>query len=292
MFAYSAHEKLVAPARSSASLWYVFGGLCLFVFGTIALEFGLMTILQSQGLDALARERAYGRTEAGVLFALFAFLMPAMVLWVVLRLIHERGLRSLVGPSQETLRDFFRVMIAGFLLVGMFLILPVAQDMRPISHLSFAVWLRWLPLALLAVFIQVTCEELIFRGYLQSQLAARFSAPVIWILVPSLLFGALHYAPNIYGDNALLVALWAFLFGIFAADLTARAGNLGPAVALHFVNNVFGILIVGLQGQLDGLALMVTPFGPSETELLRVAIWIELPALCCMWLAARIAIRR
>ncbi len=30
-------------------------------------------------------------------------------------------------------------------------------------------------------------EELVFRGYLQSQLAARFRSPLVWIVLPSLM---------------------------------------------------------------------------------------------------------
>ena len=79
---------------------------------------------------------------------------------------------------------------------------------------------------------------------------------------------------------------------VIAADLTARSGTLGPAIAVHFVNNVIGILIVGTEGHLSGMALAVVPFGPDDTELMRYAMLIEVPMLLCMWLAARIAIRR
>jgi membrane protease YdiL (CAAX protease family) len=183
-------------------------------------------------------------------------------------------------------------MIALVVFAAIVLIVPVPEAMRPSSQLPFSTWLMWLPLALMGILLQVSCEEFIFRGYLQSQLAARFTNPAIWIFLPSFIFGLVHYAPSIYGENAIFIAAWAFLFGLAAADITARSGSLGPAIAMHFVNNIIGILIVGTPGHLSGLALTVLPFGPDNIALVRQSMIVELPALLCLWLAARLAIRR
>ena len=45
--------------------------------------------------------------------------------------------------------------------------------------------------------------------------------------LPSLLFGLLHYDPLTFGPNALPLAIWSAVFGLAAADLTARAGKTG-----------------------------------------------------------------
>ena len=82
------------------------------------------------------------------------------------------------------------------------------------------------------------------------------------------------------------------LFGAAMADLTARAGNLGPAIAVHFVNNALALLVVALPDQLGGAALYLLPFGMSDVEVMRAWMPVDFVTTCLMWLVARLAIRR
>lgn len=292
MSGYDPYEKLVNEARPHSGLLKLLSGVMLMIIGVIALQVGLVRIIDLLGYNAMLQESVTGATVRGTLLALFSFIVPLMVLWVVLRVLHDRSFSGVLGNTNLAIDGFSKVMVALVLLTAALLIFPMPEAMRPVSKTPFGQWLVWAPLGVVAVLLQVSSEEFIFRGYLQSQLAARFRHPAIWILVPSAIFAVLHYAPGIYGENALLITLWAFAFGVIAADLTARSGTLGPAIAVHFVNNVIGILIVGTEGHLSGMALAVVPFGPDNTELMRYAMLIEVPMLLCMWLAARIAIRR
>jgi membrane protease YdiL (CAAX protease family) len=151
--------------------------------------------------------------------------------------------------------------------------------------------LLWLLPALVMILLQSGAEELLFRGFLQQQLGARFGAPLIWMVVPSALFALLHYDPITFGDFAIYPMIWAFAFGLIAADLTARSGNLGAAIALHFCNNVFALLLSGSAGNMDGLALYVTALDP-ESLAHPLGILRESLSLLIVWLGARIALRR
>jgi membrane protease YdiL (CAAX protease family) len=153
-------------------------------------------------------------------------------------------------------------------------------------------WILLLAPSLIFVLIQTSAEEIVFRGYVQQQLAARFSSPLVWMVLPAVLFALGHYLPDTAGDNALMIAAWAGMFGILMADLTARAGTLGPAIAVHFWNNVSAILIVSLPDDLSGLALYLTPFGMNDTEALRAWLPVDFAMMIVLWLAARLAIRR
>ena len=139
--------------------------------------------------------------------------------------------------------------------------------------------------------IQTGSEELLFRGYLQSQLAARLPHPAAWLILPSALFALGHYAPGVYGGNALLVALWAFAFGLAAADLTARSGTIGPALALHFANNLLAIAVVSPQGQMSGLALWQLPFDATDEAAMLGVLPLDLLGILVGWLATRLALR-
>jgi membrane protease YdiL (CAAX protease family) len=161
-----------------------------------------------------------------------------------------------------------------------------------VPNVPFMRWLLVLPFALSAVLVQVGAEELLFRGYLQQQLAARFRYPVIWMTVPALLFGAGHYMPSEAGTNAWLIVLWSVVFGILMADLTARAGSLGPAIAVHFFNNVVAIVIVSMPDSLSGLSLFLSPFSMTDAEEVRAWLPVDFAMMVVSWLAARLAIRR
>jgi hypothetical protein len=85
---------------------------------------------------------------------------------------------------------------------------------------------------------------------------------------------------------------WAGCFGLVAADLTARTGNLGAAVALHFTNNISAVLMVGLAGNLGGLTLyqIHLPSGDASKTLLYLAL--DCLGLLVSWLLARLVLRR
>jgi membrane protease YdiL (CAAX protease family) len=147
------------------------------------------------------------------------------------------------------------------------------------------------PAGLLAVFVQVTTEEVLFRGYLMQQLAARFAHPAVWMILPSAVFGALHHDPSL-GLASIWVIGSAMLFGIAACDLTARSGSLGPAIALHFVNNASAFLLISAQDALSGLALYRLAVDLTDPTQLRNVLLIDIGVILCGWLAARVALRR
>ena len=112
--------------------------------------------------------------------------------------------------------------------------------------------------------MQSAAEELAFRGFLMQSLAARFRSPVVWWLLPALLFGALHWNPAELGANAGLGVLASTVVGLALADVTARTGNLSAAIGLHFANNVMAMLVVALPSPVSGLALYLIGARPRR----------------------------
>lgn len=293
MSAYRLHEVLVSQARPSSGLRKLSGGLALIFVGFLVVNVMFFQVLQHLPNWNVIRSELQGGTSARALWlVLLSFAPLLLVLGVVLQIVHNRSLASLLGPRILLILDFRRVSRAVIVLYCILLVLPGPVGTEPISNMPFGTWLMLVPLSLPLIFLQVSTEELLFRGYLQTQLAARFASPIVWMLLPSLLFGVLHYDPATYGPNAVMIASWSVLFGLAAADLTARAGNLGPALALHFVNNVSAMMLSSMQGHWDGLSLFVLPFGPDAVEILQSLMPVEVLVILCSWLAARIAIRR
>ncbi len=293
---YTPQDELTAPARPSAHPARLLAGVILTTALFLVLSSGFSAILQiligPTAWQALAPALQTGTTPVAVLINLLIFGLLIMALAATLRVAHRRTLASLLGPFGTARRQFGRVAAALVVLLVVIVFLPIGNALRPVPNMAFGLWLLFLPVGLLAVLIQTTAEEMAFRGYLQSQLAARFRHPLIWMGVPSALFALLHLDPSAHGDNTWLVVIWAGCFGLAAADLTARSGTLAPAIALHFVNNLNAILIAAPKGYFDGLALYVYPFSLQDTA----AVWAWFPAdllmLGCGWLAARVALRR
>lgn len=291
---YAPHSRLVAGALRRPGLGRLaLGLLCIAVTAFLGAQavFALIALASSNDPGRAIAGLAAADTPAGLLLMLAAMGLLGLATWIAARLVHGRGFWSLVGPPRQTLAQGLRVFAATGALAALGLGLMAAAgggDLSP--NLAPTTWALLLPVSVAAVLVQTGSEELLFRGYLQSQLAARFRSPLVWIGVPSAIFAAGHYAAS-FGPNALAVALWAGLFGVLAADLTARAGTLGPAIALHFVNNATALLFVSMEGAMSGLSLYTLPFSAADAAEVARALPVDFVALLLSWGAARLVLR-
>ncbi|TCP40612.1 CPBP family intramembrane glutamic endopeptidase [Rhodovulum marinum] len=291
---YQPHERLTAPARARPALWRLAAGAITALavyYGLIYALFGLVAIARGADIAASVFSGIFVTTltAAGTLGLLASFGFLVIGTLVAAQLFQHRGLTTLTGPPSLAASHFARVLRAlALLYAAVWLLLPSGVPLTP--HVGFGRWLTLLPLAVPLILLQVGAEELFFRGYLQQQLAARFRNPAIWIGLPAALFAWGHYMPEETGANALMVAAWAGVFAAAAADLTARTGTLGAAVALHFANNAVAILFLSLPGPVSGLALYTYPFAPDDPALTPLFL-VDLAVIGVSWLAARVALR-
>jgi membrane protease YdiL (CAAX protease family) len=287
-FDYSAHAAFVAPAAEKAQVWRTVVGLVL-IIGTLA---GLGPLIYTVIFE-IFNQRISDRGVAIVFAMLFSFVTATLGVFGALYFVHDRLAATVFGPWQTVIDHFTKVSVGIITLLVVVAVLPPWGYGGPlIANQAFGPWLMVLPIALVAVFVQSSAEEILFRGYLQQQLGARFRSPWVWMVVPSVLFAFAHYDPQTAGENAWLIVIWAGLFGVAMADLTARAGNLGPAIAIHFINNAMALLVVALPDQLGGAALYLLPFGLSDVDAMRTWMPVDFVTTFVMWLIARLAIRR
>lgn len=295
---YRAHEALVGPARGYCELWRLAVGIILIAAIHIFLIQAVWEVVLSSQLEP-DREGYFdsimaGQTPFSVLFKLFlsAMLIPAVAL--VAMGLHHRAAGSVLGYLRPAWGQFRVVFFVQAVLVAVLMILPPydAPGGELSSNLALGRWLMILPLSLFMLVLQCAAEELAFRGYLQQQLAARFRHPAVWMVLPAGFFAGLHYMPGEFGENAPLIALSAGLFGLAMADITARAGTLGPAIAMHVANNFIAILFIGSSDSLTGLALYRSPVDLAGPDQIGAVIVIDVVWLFVSWLAARLALRR
>ena len=292
---YAAHEELVGPARNGRHgvLWTL-AGCGLIAAITYALTLLMVESVRSffdhRGDFGFAEALFQGTTPATLLTVLFSFSAWVAGTWVALRWVHNRSFAPLLGHA--VIGHFGRVATALVILHVVILVLPpwdLLDDTR--RGLAVGRWLALLPISLLAILIQVSAEEILFRGYLQQQLAARFRSPVVWMGVPSVLFALAHYDSQM-GSNAWLIVIWAAVFSILMADITARTGSLGAATASHFANNAIGMLIISPPDYLSGLALYTYTFAMTDEAVIRSLLPVDFALMIVSWLAARLALRR
>ena len=256
-----AFQAFIAPAQERSEVWRTILGLVLVftLFLLTSLLLGIGTAFLGEyiepGLGArLMREVETGRTifATFAMLTLIATMIPA--LWLILRFLHKRPLRTLLGPTGRIDWRLWRGAAAIILALGVIDATTTFFTADLIQQMPLVKWLVWLAPALFILFLQTTAEEMVFRGYLQQQLAARFKSRWIWWVLPSALFGLAHFNPTLFGSNAWIVVAITGLMGLILADVTARFGSLAPAMGLHFANNLVVMLLMNTPGQLSGMS--------------------------------------
>ncbi len=227
------------------------------------LDFGTAFAIIGAGL-------AEPNTPGEMIIVLSTFFAMLGAVWLTTLIFRRQGLRHLIGPA-PVLRNFATAVLVmlPLTLIGFGLSLWSGDA---ILNLPLSTWLIWMLPALPLLFIQVSSEELIFRGYLMQELAVRFKSRWIWLLLPSFIFGCLHYDPARMGSNALYIVAITTFFGIITADVTIRTGNLGAAIGLHFMNNLQAMMLISLDGTLNGLSLYVTKTHVSDEAAVRTLL--------------------
>ena len=116
---------------------------------------------------------------------------------------------------------------------------------------GFATWRNTVALALLPhtvaeramwVLVAMTvafCEEVVYRGYLQTQLTAFTRRASVAVVLQALLFGMAH------GEQGLAVALRFALYGVMLGALARWRRSLIPGIACHVGVDVASGLLAG-----------------------------------------------
>lgn len=288
---YAPLEGFAAPARAKAEIWRLFAVLTLAMLLSDFAQNAIAAAIKASlgplfGTMALVNMK-YGVTPSGVVASLAMALPLGLVFLFALGLITGRGLASLVGPRRRLVPDFLRASLPLWAL-GLVL-LPLSTQAPGVAPMQEPLRvLEWLPLALPGLILTAGVGEMIFRGFLQQQLAARWGASWVWMGLPSALFALSQGAPGGTGALASMALLYSVAFSAAAADLTARTGGLGAAIGLQVGVQVQGLFLLGLKGPMMGLALYVL-----DASGLQLAPWMAVDALTLLvgWLAARVLLR-
>jgi membrane protease YdiL (CAAX protease family) len=120
------------------------------------------------------------------------------------------------------------------------------------------------PLIFILLAVAVTpaiCEEIVFRGYIQSTYKNK---PLItMLLINALFFGLIHRNEQQF--------FYAFILGIILAYVVHATRSVRAAMIMHFIINALSITFMWIGSQVVALSQVETPGQPEL--LLTLALW-------------------
>lgn len=186
-------------------------------------------------------------------FSLLAAALFGISMWAVL---YELNLMVGIDSRSESIRQIMKSVVEGL-------------QQTPLA----------IKLAALAI-APALCEELFFRGFLQTSLRQRYSA-IVSILTSAILFGLFHI---IVRDQLFLERMIpSTLMGIILGILLERSGSLYPGMLLHALHNGLLICLVHYKTQLEQLGIGLEERIHLPLMWFAPAVAVALAAAALLW---------
>jgi membrane protease YdiL (CAAX protease family) len=270
---FSSTQRLTARPR----MWTVFAVVVASIvfFLSASLFFSLLAILVVHGsLDMTTLSNAQNladvsRSRIGlfimVVMPQFALVLPAVVAAFASPTPFTRRLSLVRGhwpvwvwfaaALATPLVGLFSSMVCGLFLSESEGLKAMSEIFRDHGASGFLI-----PLSLMIGLTPAICEELLFRGYVQTRLTKSMH-PLLGILIASFLFAVFHL------DYVHVIAV--FPMGVFLGWVSWRSGSLVPAMLGHFVNNVISVVAVvyAPDGEADVFAAPVIAISAAIVSL-------------------------
>ena len=180
------------------------------------------------------------------LVAMLSMLLPLAVIEFICRLNYQTSWAPGFNLSMTWLGFFLAVVtIVTISILSNFLsrLLPVLHSsmIQQVYEWIAGATLTHYPFHLIWAFLAGITEELIFRGFLLSQIFRRTQSVSIALLATSFLFGLIHFSYGWY--YVLILSVYGLCFGVVA--LWRR--NLFPAILAHVWLNLFVLSAIGTR---------------------------------------------
>ena len=255
-------QSYVMPGSRCPGLWRPVIGMVLiallWVLGvfTALFVYGAYLGPATSSIGVRLNEFANGATATATILLLASPIFVWIGIWVVGRLLHGQPFATFFAPDR---RLHAGLLAKGLAFGALLTLLPIGISLQWSDAIRTGlevgeVAILFLPIVVL-VFVQATAEELVFRGYLLQQLAWRFPHWLVWALLPSLVFGWLHYDER--GPLDIYWAISSFFTGLLLCVLVWRSGSLWAAIGAHVGINVVAFTVLGIEGVFSGTQLWV-----------------------------------
>jgi hypothetical protein len=221
----------------------------------------------------------------------FGFIVSFLLIPLIPVLLNRRPLWSIAMPARK-----FEVMNlalgVGIALVTMVVLNVVGYLLEPgafhFQGLDPGSWIPMLPIAAVAFFVQVSTEEMVFRGYLVQFVAAFSRSPILILGIPAFIFALPHYG-NVAGALGFIGLLPYVVMGVMYGLLAWRSGSLWMSAGVHLGNNWFITMFVGNAAEKIPKVSLFTTHGSSSAPELVVGVLVQGFVVICL---AEIVMRR
>jgi len=181
-----------------------------------------------------------GALWVGMYLLTVAAVIPVVVATV--RWLHGRSPWELVAPG----RSFDAILLArsaflyGGIIVGPMALHAILEEGAPIDP-DWRQLPILLPVLLVPLLLQVTAEELVFRGYVTQGLGRVVRRPGIIFVLVALLFAGVH--GYLWAEGAWDVRIAVLLLSLMLSWITWRADRLEPAIGVHLAHNLLFFML-------------------------------------------------
>jgi membrane protease YdiL (CAAX protease family) len=265
--------------------WLIIGG---FATAVLLIIFGMLKGISLLDLPQLILDPGLLGYIPYYLVLMVGFVFFYFGIWVSVRLIHGRSLRSVVTPESSI--NWRRMGLGfgiwlGLIILGTlveFLVWPetFTVTFTPRVFFSFAI------LAILLTPIQTTCEELFFRGYLV-QAGSLINRNWIFLSIWSgVLFALPHFTNPEVASNYAVVLLTYFVLGAFLAWISLKDGTIELAIGIHAANNIAAGLLVTFPDSVlpTPAVLTTTQFDPVFSLISEIVMCALLYFVVFIWI--------
>lgn len=233
-----------------------------FVAATVV---SVTAVLQHGGLVD-EKENPIGLTGfAAFLLLPFAALGLLVLGWV--RLVERRPLAAVGLGGAHPARTFLYGQVVGVAMV-MAIVVGIWM-MGGFQFVAFGgafrspVFLGSIAILFVGFTLQSSMEELLFRGWMLSAIAAKFGL-VVAVVLSSLAFNVMHFDSR----ASWIFVMNVFLFGVFACCWAIRTGNVWGVMGWHGGWNWllavgFELRVTALDAHLPALVVKFVPAGPD-----------------------------
>jgi hypothetical protein len=220
--------------------WWRFALTIALYVGCIVLGIVVFTAIMLGGLkDAVKNEPTYIQDVVQLIGTVLIAGLGLAGLLLGVRFVHHKPVRSIFTDG----RPFrFRLLVQSaavwallWFAGSIFLLNGWEGLVRRAGEISLF-WWAVLSLAMLcAMAVGRTAEEIVFRGYLQTRVAAWVKRPWLSVCISALVFTLVHR-----GNPAAYTAI--ALFGIAFGAACIRSGTLAPMIGLHTTHDTLECL--------------------------------------------------
>jgi len=236
-------------ARQGKNNWWRFALSLPFIL-TIWLLIGSIPILILAAIVEMDNDPATKLTATGFagvnpltdfLATITTFIPFFLATLIAIPLFHGRPARTIITPQAHiNWSRFFASFGLWFILAA--LVSLVESLLYPGRYSLTFNAAQLIPIAiavLIFIPIQTSAEELFFRGYILQGFGLLFKSPLILSVLSGIFFMVPHFTNPEMASNFVLVALFYFSFGAFAAWITLKDQCLELALGMHAANNIY-----------------------------------------------------